>query len=267
MKTFLLAAFFLVSCASEDMNDNPVHTENPPFFKRYKKREKELLYIAVNEKGNVDTVTMKLIDRTLKKFDPEIIVAKYPVHDPNILVQELSQCEQNLGCTPSSWACYVAKPRGIPCISGEPFDSDILRRIVNKKTLADEILFFYSYRRLVRKSKGHDKPLTLLPQIIEEEKKILNLASRFDKDEFLLMYKDKMGSSLIKLGFTDLKSIRTGNYLQRLAWVIRKTHDDLVLEKIEKEQLSHERVMVVYGVEHYKKQLMPLEDFFSSHLP
>ncbi len=267
MKTFFLAAFLLVSCASEDMNDNPVQTENPPFFKRYKKRNKELLYIAVKEKGNVDTATMTLIDETVKKFDPEIIVAKYAVHDPHTLERELSQCEQNLGCTPSAWACFVAKPRGIPCYSGEPFDSDIMRRIVNKKILSDEILFFYSYRQLVRKSKGMEKPLTLLSEVIEEEKKILNLASRFDKDEFLLMYRDKMGSSLVKLGFSDLKADRNGNYLQRLAFLIRKTHDDLVLEKIEKEQLSHERVMVVYGVEHYKKQLMPLEDFFSSHLP
>ncbi|MES2525633.1 MAG: hypothetical protein V4598_01045 [Bdellovibrionota bacterium] len=267
MKTFLLAAFFLVSCASEDMNDNTAQTEKTPFFKRYKKRNKELLYIAVNEKGNVDTATMTLIDETVKKFDPEIIVAKYSVHDPNTIVKELSQCEQNLGCTPSAWACYIAKPRGIPCYSGEPFDSDIMRRIVNKKILSDEILFFYTYRQLVRKSKGVEKPLTLLPDIIEEEKKILNLASRFDKDEFILMYKDKMGSSLIKLGFTDLKSNRNGNYLQRLAWLVRKAHDDLVLEKIEKEQLDHERVMVIYGVEHYKKQVVPLEDFFSSHLP
>ncbi len=265
MKILFLAFLFLVSCATPE-EDN-LQTESPPFFKRYKKRNKELLYIAVKEKGNADTATMNLIDETVKKFDPEIIITKYTVQDPAILVQELNQCEQNLGCTPASWSCFTAKPRGIPCISGEPYDSDILRRIVNPKILADEILFFYSYRSLVKKSKGNPKPLDLLPEIIEVEKKILNLASRFDKDEFLLMYKDKMGLSTVKLGLSEMKPDRKGHYLQRISWMVRKAHDDLILEKIEKEQLSHERVMVVYGVEHYKKQLMPLEDFFSSHLP
>jgi hypothetical protein len=93
----------------------------------------------------------------------------------------------------------MAKPRGIPCFSGEPYDSEIMRRIVNPKILSEEVLFCYSFRTLVKKSKGIPKPLDLLPLIIEDEKKLLNLASRFDKEEFILMDKEKMGASTVRL--------------------------------------------------------------------
>lgn len=266
MKILILALIILVSCSTLEEDTN-VQTESPPFFKRYKKKDKELLYIAVKEKGNADSATMNLIDETVKKFDPEIIITKYTVQDPDILAQEFNQCEQKMGCTPASWTCFKAIPRGIPCVSGEPYDSQILRKIVNPKILADEILFFYTYRSLVKKSKSQTKPLDLLPEIIEAEKKVLNLASRFDKEEFLLMYKDKMGQATVRLSLNDLRPDRKGHYLQRISSLVRKAHDDLILEKIEELQYFHGRVMVVYGVEHYKKQLIPLEDFFSSHLP
>jgi hypothetical protein len=52
LKLLILIALFLVSCASREDESN-VKADAPPFFKRYKKRNKELLYIAVKEKGTL----------------------------------------------------------------------------------------------------------------------------------------------------------------------------------------------------------------------
>ncbi len=263
---FLVIAFLLLSCAT----DNPPvvsKKEAPPFLKRYKKKNKELIYIAVDEKGNVDNATSNLIQSTVKKFDPEIIIAKYPVEGEYRIENELSECEQNQLCSPSARACTMARPRGIPCISGQPFHSDIRKRAQTKKAGPDDILFFYTFRSLVRTMEGKKSPLEGLGKILEEEKKVLNLVSQLDEEEFIRMYRDKMNSKTILIGKSEIRPKADGHYIQRLARIVEESHEELILEKIEKEQMGHERVMVVYGVDHFRRHLSPLEDFFSGHLP
>ena len=139
-----LLLFF--SCASPKII---VTEEKPPFLKRYKKKEKELLYVVVKGQGNTDATTMALIKETIKKFDPEIIVTKFPPHDHQLFDLEISQCQQNQKCSAVAWSCVLAKPRGIPCLTGEPFDSDILKRSVQDgidfyKHIQDTTAYDYS---------------------------------------------------------------------------------------------------------------------------
>lgn len=263
---FILLSFLLLSCATE--NTQVVsQKESPPFLKRYKKKNKELIYIAINEKGAVDAATMKLIKDTVKKFDPEIVIAKYPVEGAYRIEADLSQCEQNQICSPSAWTCLMVKPRGIPCLSGQPFHSAILKRSQSVNVNSDEILFFYTFRTLVETMKGKKSPIEGLGMILETEKKILNMVSQLDEEEFIRMYRDKMNSRTIVVGKSEIRPKADGHYIQRLAKLVENSEEELILEKIEKEQLEHERVMVVYGIEHYKRHLNPLENFFSSHLP
>lgn len=264
---FIILCALLLSCATDHSQKLITKNEAPPFLKRYKKKNKELFYIAIDEKGNVDDPTMNLIRQAVKKFDPEIIVTKYPVEGENRLEVDLSQCEQNQGCGASAWTCLMARPRGIPCLSGEPFHSEILKRAKSKEVHSDEILFFYTFRELVRKMKGKKSPLDGLAKILEEEKRVLNMVSPLDADEFIRMYRDKMNSRTILVGKNEIRPNAGGHYIQRLAKLIEETKERLILEKIEKEQLDHERVMVVYGIEHYERHKVQLEDFFSTHLP
>lgn len=263
---FIILSTLLLSCAT-DNSQQLTKKETAPFLKRYKKKSKELIYIAIEEKGNVDDPTMKLIRSTMKKFDPEIIVTKYPVEGKYRLEMDLSQCEQNQGCSPSAWTCLMARPRGIPCLTGEPFHSEILKRARSRSVNPDEILFFYTFRSLVRTMKGKASPLEGLSRILEEEKKVLNMVSPLDADEFVRMYRDKMNSKTVVVGKKEIRPNAEGHYLQRLAKLIEETQEQLILERIEKEQIEHERVMVVYGIDHYERHKVPLEDFFSSHLP
>lgn len=261
----LIPALLLVSCATEP--EVVVKKETPPFLKRYKKKNKELIYIAINEKGNVDAPTMTLIKTTVKKFDPEIIITKYPVEGEYRIENDLSSCDNNQGCTPTGWTCLAARPRGIPCLSGEPFHTDILKRARKKNLKDDDVLFFYTFRELVRSMNGKKSPLDGLAAIIEKEKKVLNMVSALDDGEFVRMYRDKMNAKTIIVGKNEIRPKAQGHYIQRIAKLLQDSHEELILEKIEKEQMGHERVMVVYGVEHYGRHLMPLEDFFSSDLP
>lgn len=248
---FFILVLLLISCATEN-TVVATKKESPPFLKRYKKKNKELIYIAINDKGNVDNPTMKMIQETVKKFDPEIIITEYPVEGEY---------------RPVPWTCDVAKPRGIPCLSGEPFQTDILKRARTKRVNNDDILFFYTFRSLVTTMKGKKSPLDGLSGIIEQEKKTLNIVSQLDEEEFVRMYRDKMNSKTVRVGKPEIRPKADGHYIQRLAKIVQDSHEELILERIQKEQLGHERVMVVYGVEHYERHLNPLEDFFSGHLP
>lgn len=262
----LFLSLIILSCATE--NSQVVsRKESPPFLKRYKNKNKELIYIAIKSVGSVDEVTKSLIQTTIKKFDPEIIVTKYPVEGVHRLETDLSQCELGQGCSASAWSCFLAKPRGIPCLSGEPFHSAILKRSRSLKVNSDEILFLYTFRSLVKTMKGKKSPLEGLDKILEEEKKVLNMVSALDEKEFIRMYRDKMNSQTILVGKKEILPKADGNYIQQLAKLVQDSEDQLILEKIEKEQIEHERVLVIYGIEHFERHLNPLEDFFSSHLP
>lgn len=266
---------FLLSCASADHQlafEVPVEKarakeENPPHLKRYKRKSKELIYIAVRERGNTDDKTMKLIKDTLIKFDPEYLVVEYPVQDPHLFSRELSQCEQNLGCSASAYTCQVGRPAGILCVSGEPFDSEIFQRAKKAKLTSEQIVFFATYRELVNKEREKKNPLEHLEKIIEEQKNRLGTNVRFDGEEFYRMYKDNMADKIIRLNPAFLKPDATGHYLQKISAVLDEIHETSILEKIEKGQLDHERVMVVYGVSHYRKHKILLEEFFASHFP
>jgi len=263
---FLFLFILLVSCATETPHVVD-RKETPPFLKRYKKKSKELIYIATLEKDVIDDPTKNLIRKTVKKFDPEIIVTKFPVEGEYRLENDLSRCENGFGCTTSAWTCLMAKPRGIPCVSGEPFHSEILKRARRKKLINDDVLFFYTFRALVQTLKGKKSPLDGLSVILEEQKKVLNMANRMDEEVFIRMYQDKMNSKTILVGKPEIRPDSGGHYLQRIAKILQDSEEELILEKIQKEQRGHERVLVVYGIDHYERHLDPLEDFFSSHLP
>ena len=274
MRILLLIAL-CVSCASPEGQvdyDVPVEKiaalkERLPHLKRYKRRTKELIYIAVRENGNADEATLKLIKETLIKFDPEYLVVEYPVQDPRLFDQELSQCEQNLGCSPSAYSCHTGKPAGILCKSAEPFATEMFKRARKAKLTAEQILFFSVYRELVEKEKDKPKPLEHLEKIIEEQKNLLGTSIRFDNEEFYRIYKDNMGEKVIRLNPAFLMPKAEGHYIQKIAKIMDDLHENSILEKIEKGQLDHERVMVVYGETHYRKHRDQLEEFFASHFP
>ncbi len=275
MRILLLLALCF-SCASPEGQvdyDVPVQKiaaakdEAVPHLKRYKRKSKELIYIAVRENGNADDATLKMIKETLIKFDPEYFVVEYPVQDPRLFERELSQCEQNLGCSASAYSCQVGKAAGILCVSGEPFLTEIFKRARKARLTAEQILFFTTYRELVKKEKEKKNPLENLEKIIEEQKNLLGTNIRFDGDEFYRMYKDNMADKIIRLNPAFLKPDPKGHYIQKISAVLDEIHETSILDKIEKGQMDHERVMVVYSVSHYRKHKAQLEEFFASHFP
>lgn len=260
-----LIMLLLLSCATQEPAPPPM--EKTPFLNRYKNKEKELLYIAVKGQGLADQETRALIKHTMKKFDPEVVITQYPSEETYNLQSDISLCEQNRGCNPSSWTCHTSKPLGIPCITGEPYHSDLLKRAATKNIKPVEVLFFYSYRTLVKTSKGRKSPLDHLAEIIEQEKKLLNYASPFRDEDFKTLHSEIFGTRRIRLSYAELKPKADGSYWQKIAKVLDDSHEELILERIEREQLEHKRVMVIYGVDHYRKHKEPLVEFFASHIP
>ncbi len=255
----------LLSCASEPL---PVakKADTPPYYRRYIKKDHELIYVVSNFGNQIDSVSQKFIDDSIKRFDPEIILTKYPIESKFEFGNEISACESGLGCTTAASSCMAAKRRGISCISGEPYHTEILKEALRFVKKPDDILFFYTYRSLVTTLPGKKDPLLAVDSLIEENKKILHLSSTFDKYDFIRTYKEKIGPS-IKIGQSYLKPVEEGNYLQRLSFIVQRSYLNLLFKKIDQEQSSHKRVMFVYDPATFTNLEKKLKEYYSDHIP
>lgn len=258
---------FLLACATDVPTSNLAKVK-PPFLKRYKSRTKELLYIVVEDERTMKPETRALIAQNVKKFDPEIAITMMSPERPQENTLDHNACELNeKDCTPVAWTCRFVKPHGIPCIGGYSYNTEVLEESVRRKLSSDDVLFFHVYKSLLEEFKTNKKPLDKLTQFIEQNKTRINMVSTMDKERFLFRWRDMMGSRDVILTEKNLKPVTNGNYLQNIAKVLRDSGEALTIQKIRKEQLAHERVLVVYTYEHFKHHLAPLEKFFSTELP
>lgn len=257
----------LFACASDVPTSNLTKMK-PPFLKRYKHKTKELLYIVVEDERTMKPETRELIAQNVKRFDPEIAITMLSPERAEENTKDHNACEvSEASCTPVAWTCRFVKPRGIPCLGGESYHSELLHEAVKRKLSQDDVLFFYIYKELIEAFKTNKRPLDKLPEIIDHNKTLLNMAGRMEKESFLYQYHEKMGSRDVVLSAKNLRPVAGGNYLQKIAKVLRDSQEALTIAKIRKEQLAHERVLVVYTFEHFRYHLAPLEKFFSTELP
>lgn len=256
---------FLFACATQETK--PVKTESLPFMKRYVNKDKELVYIVARTYGEVDEATKTLITMALKKFDPEIILTKYPAEETFQLQDELSHCEQGLGCSPVIWSCQAAKLHGIPCLTAEPYFSEVQKEVRKKGYKAEEVLFIYTYASLVSSMGQSKEPLAVLPEKIEETKKLLNIAPKFEKEDFIQMYKEKMRSNVIRINPENLRENRNGNYLQKLAVVLEDARHTLIHSRVATEMSLHKHMMVIFGPGYYFRHKDYIENLFSTPVP
>lgn len=257
----------LFSCAT-DVPTTELTTQKPPFLKRYKHRTKELLYVVVARPRFLDDKTRDLIAENVKKFDPEIVVTMIPPEKPAEFTLDQNQCEVNeAACTPVAWACRFVKPRGIPCVTGDPFQTEIVKEAEARGLRPDEVLFYYVYASLLAEFPKNKDVLKKLPELIADTKDALNMVGPMNEEKFLYQYREKMGTKNLAMTKKNLAPVADGNYLQRLSKVIRDSTEHLILKKIRTEQLAHERVLVIYTLGHYRYHLAPLEKFFSTELP
>lgn len=267
MRILFAGLFFVFSCAT-DVPTTPEKKETVPFVKRYKKGAKELLYFVYDDQNLPDEKTKELLQTTVKRFDPEIVITKLLTEDKAQTYQIQNRCEvAPKYCPMEYWSCNFVKPRGIPCVSGHPYQSEVFRRAETLGKSSDEILFFTTYRFLVEKSTSEKAPLNELDGQIEKAKELLNIVSPMGREDFLAHYRDHMGRGPVILTPRNLWPVPNGNHLQTTSAVMTRATDELIFEEIRKEQLAHERVLVIYGKGHFRAQRGMLEKFFSTELP
>lgn len=257
----------LLSCASEQQLP-PQKVEAPPFYRRYQLKDRELIFIAANLNRTIDPPSQALISAAIRKFDPEIILTPYPPERADEQNKELSLCEQGERCSTVSWTCRMAKKHGIPCISGDPYRSEILKALLlSGRRKKEDIIFFYTYKSLVATLSGKKDPLEGIDNLIQENKRILNVVSDFDKYDFMRMYKENMKSSMVSIDRKNIEPIFKGNYIQNLSALVEFIYNDLFLKKIDEEHSLHKRVMVVNWPGIYEALEGTFQDFYSGHRP
>lgn len=262
---FLCLLIVLVSCATE-APPAAKKSETPPFYRRYRVKDKELIYVVAPFTKNIDLKSQQLIDETIRKFDPELILTNYPVENKPEVEKEFSACDNLKNCSTVVWTCQLAKKRGIPCLSAEPYHSDILKETLKSGKHSDDVMFFYTYRDLVVTLPGKKDPLQDIDSLIEENKKKLNIFSTFDKYDFIRIYKENVGPT-VKIGPKNLEKNPDGNYIQQLSQIIETSYYNLLFKKMEQEHAASKRLMIVYGPSTFNIQRSALEEHFSDHIP
>jgi hypothetical protein len=235
--------------------------ETVPFYRRYKKKDQELIYVVARLKS--DAETQKLISEAIRKFEPELVLTKLPAENKFLQEKEFSACEQDNRCSTPVWTCRMARKKGIPCLTAEPYHTELLKEALKFHLTPEEILFYYTYRSLV----GKKDPLEGLEQIIEENKKVLNLASNYNKYDFIRTYKGKMNRAAVQVDAENLEPLPNGNYLQSLSAIMKVAYYNSLFDNIDEQQTIHKRLMVVYDPATFSGQESALEEYYSGHIP
>ncbi len=153
-------------------------------------------------------------------------------------------------------------------MTAEPYHTEIAKTALKYVGgTIEDILFFYTYRSLLNSFDPKKDPLKDIDQKIEFSKNQLNVASTFDKYDFIRNYKAKMNTSSVSIDDKNVVPDFKGNYIQRLAKAVEVAHLDLLFLRIQKEQSTHKRVMMVYGPGIFFFQVNKLEDIYSGHIP
>jgi hypothetical protein len=285
---FLVLIILHVKCAEPKVIFKPDHSllkfgwspelqEKYPkssFIARFNKNRKKLSYIAAFHVTNLKNDTINNIKNEFASLLPQIIIVEGIPSENGISPADIVTQFKNMKKIENerSFTIRLALQTNIPFIGAEPSFKFEKAYFLNNSYDARDIANFYIIRQIGQWRRESSKPnyKKLVSKFSKHLKQILTL----DNEELPTFEKVKKWYEEKNQRAFDIKFIieestiplNSDNALftQRLAALSMKIRDANIVNTIADMLNKYDRVLVVYGLSHYRMQAKVLEKMFNS---
>ena len=284
----ILFAFFLTACASKPKYDlSALHSFDPkaqneflsknhlkyPFTSSFHTGNKELMYLAIDHAGDINSPTFTLIKKSIEHFKPDVIlvegVGTKEGYSPKRVIDKAKKCLPDWNnCVEILYAAHLAETNNIKFIGSEPSDEYMFTELESQGYSVKDIAFFYLSRQM-QQAYDPEKRIKSWNDIKVQFHELLSLThiyenSHYSFDEYIAWLKEKTGHNvtfkeIVNSKFTD--PIKNGNYIQRLSNTNVFIRDKHVLQVILNHMQKHKKILVIFGFSHYPLQKDVLEKY------
>jgi hypothetical protein len=282
----LLIVIFLFASSPICLAGSPPSTMNAPFIETYKKRDKELIYLAVVHHSslkypNVMTdPTFKTIAQIFAQTPPDaVIVEGVDPSDLSSFLQFARSCaaaNYNLPeklCDEPEFAADLATGIGAVVYGGEPPGASVLAYFEKQGYVSQDVLAYYIMRMIpVQNYHAPLRPETFAAfeqKVAKDAQRKLGISMTFSPDDFITWYAKSMPGPANYLTITtndtgpgsDRQKPTLLNTLARIDLVMR---DESVVTAIQQALDKHNRVLAVYGASHLVFEWNQLEQIMGT---
>ena len=163
-----------------------------PYYVKFEKGDKELLYIAANHTSNKGTLTFTLIESAVHSFKPNyIIIEGVPsgkVSDGFLKFIEECSKKSFKNCGEPIYTASLARKKNIPFDGGEPDDLVIMNKLAKENIAGEDLAYFYLLR-MVSQWKRQNRINNLNQKIIIIKFELLQILHSIFKLFFMLFLK------------------------------------------------------------------------------
>ena len=230
-----------------------------PYFAHYRKKDRELVFLAARHEPRTGSSTHKLIEAVMKGFAPDYLIVEgietKAGPSPSRPLRDARRRRTRGDCPEPLFAIALAADRDTPFIGGEPPPSSTaaaLRKIGND----EDALGFIVVRNLgqVRREEGLDALDARVERSLPRMKQRFGLKTDMDLDGFKAWYLERTGKPFAA---EHLRGDQTAplagpraSFLQRMAIEVMLSRERHLVALEAKLLSKHHRVMVVYGSGH-----------------
>jgi len=246
--------------------------KDDPFLVIYSKDNKTLYYMAVDHSLGPpeNNKTFQMIEKTINKYRPEIVLIEGRAGmkgalSSNILTDaKLCLADNFKNCSEELYTVYIADNAGLPVTGVEPPFKDLVSALAPRYTAVD-ILGVYWISLLSKVQKNNPEKLRVedIEGIINHQKTRFGQHITFDKfkEWYEPMFLKPFNFST--MDYQEMAPSPSGTPIQKYTdYFSIHGRDPYMLNKISKEFLKNDKVLIVIGSGHYIIQKQALDEAF-----
>lgn len=282
LSCYIVALMILASCISREPRPQDLVQpwsqdleagEAPlPFVAKYRRDEKFVYYLAAKHGNKIQDDTFKLLNKVLSEYKADIFLLEGFESQKGYSPQDIKEWAKSDGDAgffkggEAAFATQLALQKKIPFRGIEPSDEEIYQALLKEKFTADDLIHYYFLRQVPQWKKAGTLNISAIKQTYKNfatgVAQKINVATVPTYMDFLKWYKQKN-----KEDFTidNVDSEKSAPYYQgvyftqKLSSVVGRVRDRHMVQVIENELKTKERVFVLVGGSHWMTQKRALE--------
>jgi hypothetical protein len=248
-----------------------------PFVSSFRTPRGELRFIAAKHGFGDEDPTHLTVKKEMETFAPGFLVIEGRAFHGEVSPRWYRELAAR-SCTPtgapacgeSRFAATLAMARGIPFITGDPPDADIVAGLMKAGYSAEDYAGLSLMQMLphwnaqgVLASSG---PARAVEGLLPALRRDFGLSPEFGYERFRAWHREKLGRELepqaVTSGDTAPRVDAGATWLHRLCAASDQVRETAIVREIAERAARHERVLVVYGGGHLVKQRKVLEALY-----
>lgn len=262
------------SWSLELMQEEPLEY---PFQATYQIEGKTLRYLAALHSCDPHSDTFTMIRNVLENQDVNFVLVEGIPYSAGVspgpkIDWAIKQYKSGIyDGFETAFSISLAAQRNIPFVGGEPDDSFILSRIVDKGYSAEDLIFYYFLQQILQSQESKVQMTKSLADsfdhFLQSKNKFFNLKNLPKYSDFEKWCLEKNGEVFNPSQITAEMLAPFGDgklYAQQISSAVCKVRDQFVVTKIGEALSRYDSVLVIYGGSHWSTQKRVFEKSLGS---